>query len=125
MEAVAKRISDLRASVSLSQNKMSKELGISQAALNRYEHNETSVPDEVLFKYAEFFDVSLDYIFGRTDKPEGMLFKHEPELIKRKIIRDDEWMDFVEACFDPRSPMNKKLKEMMMQMAGGDGNADE
>ena len=117
MKAVAKRIKDLRESVNLSQNKMSKELGISQSALNRYEHDETSVPDDVLFKYAEFFDVSLDYIFGRTDKPEGMLFKHEPELLKRKMVRDDEWMDFVEACFDPRSPMNKKLKEMIMQMA--------
>jgi transcriptional regulator with XRE-family HTH domain len=117
MEAVSTRITDLRMSMNLSQNKMSKELGISQAALNRYEHNETSVLDEVVFKYAEFFDVSLDYIFGRTDKPECMVFKHEPELLKRKIVRDDEWMDFVEACFDPRSPMNKKLKEIMMNMS--------
>ena len=120
MEAVAKRITDLRASVNLSQSKMSKEFGISQSALNRYEHNQTSVPDDVLMKYAEFFDVSLDYIFGRTDKPEGTTFKHEPELLKRKMVREDEWEDFVEACFDPRSPMNKKLKEMIMQMAGGE-----
>jgi transcriptional regulator with XRE-family HTH domain len=120
MEAVAKRITELRASVNLSQNKLSKEFGISQSALNRYEHNETSVPDDVLMKYAEYFDVSLDYIFGRTDKPEGMLFKHEPEILKRKIVRDDEWMDFIEACFDPRSPMNKKLKEIMMQMAANE-----
>ena len=117
MEAVAKRITGLRASVNLSQNKLSKEFGISQSALNRYEHNQTSVPDDVLIKYAEFFNVSLDYIFGRTDKPEGTLFKNEPELLKRKMIRDDEWMDFVEACFDPRSPMNKKLKEIVMQLA--------
>ena len=120
MEAVAKRITDLRTSMNLSQNKMSKEFGISQSALNRYEHNQTSVPDDVLMKYAEFFDVSLDYIFGRTDKPEGTTFKHEPELLKRKMVREDEWMDFVEACFDPRSPMNKKLKEMIMKIAGGE-----
>jgi len=125
MEAVAKRITDLRASINLSQNKLSKEFGISQSALNRYEHNQTSVPDDVLIKYAEFFDVSLDYIFGRTDKPEGIIFKHEPELLKRKMVRDDEWMDFVEACFDPRSPMNKKLKEMILQMAGGERDVDE
>ena len=120
MEAVSKRITGLRASFNLSQNKMAKEFGISQSALNRYEHNQTSVPDDVLMKYAEFFDVSLDYIFGRTDKPEGTLFKQEPELLKRKMVREDEWEDFVEACFDPRSPMNKKLKEIMMQMAGGE-----
>lgn len=120
MESVARRITDLRTSMNLSQNKMSKEFGISQSALNRYEHNQTSVPDDVLIKYAEFFDVSLDYIFGRTDKPEGMLFKHEPELLKRKLVREDEWEEFVEMCFDPRSPMNKRLKEMILQMAGGE-----
>ena len=120
MEAVSKRITELRTSLSLSQNKMAKEFGISQSALNRYEHNQTSVPDDVVMKYAEFFDVSLDYIFGRTDKPEGTLFKQEPELLKRKMVREDEWEDFVEACFDPRSPMNKKLKEIILQMAGGE-----
>jgi len=99
--------------------KLAKAIGIAQSAVNRYEHNQTAVPDNVLLKYAEFFDVSLDYIFGRTDKPEGKIFNNEPELLKRKLIREDEWEDFVEACFDPRSPMNKKLKEMIFQMAGG------
>ena len=120
MEIVSERITNLRTSMSLSQLRLSKEFGISQSAINRYEHNQASVPDDVLLKYAEFFDVSADYILGRTDKPEGMIFKHEPELLKRKIVREDEWEDFVEACFDPRSPMNKKLKEMIMQMAGGE-----
>ena len=120
MEAVSKRLFELRQSVGLSQMKLAKAIGVAQSALNRYEHNQAAVPDKALLKYAEFFDVSLDYIFGRTDKPEGILFKNEPELLKRKIIREDEWEDFVEACFDPRSPMNKKLKEMIMQMAGGE-----
>ena len=120
METTAKRITELRTSLNLSQNKLSKEFGISQSALNRYEHNQTSVPDDVLLKYADFFDVSADYILGRTDKPEGMIFKHEPELLKRKMVREDEWEDFVEACFDPRSPMNKKLKEIVLKMAGGE-----
>ena len=79
--------------------------------------NDAAVPDNVLLKYADFFDVSADYILGRTDKPEGAVFNNEPELLKQKMLRDDEWMDFVEACFDPRSPMNKKLKEVIMQMA--------
>ena len=95
-------------------------LGVSQAAINRYEHNQAAVPDNVLLKYAEFFNISLDYIFGRTDKPEGMTFNNEPEILRQKIIKEDEWMDFIEACFDPRSPMNKKLKEIMLKMAGGE-----
>ena len=120
METTSRRLFDLRTSVNISQSRLAKELGISQSAVNRYEHDEVSVPDTVLLKYADFFDVSADYILGRTDKPEGAVWRNEPELLKRKFVRDDEWTDFIEACFDPRSPMNKKLKEIMMQMAGGE-----
>jgi len=120
MEIVSKRMLELRTGLNMSQMKLSKMLGISQAAINRYEHNQAAVPDNVLLKYAEFFNISLDYIFGRTDKPEGMTFNNEPEILRQKIIKEDEWMDFIEACFDPRSPMNKKLKEIMLKMAGGE-----
>ena len=120
MKAVANRLTELRTSLDYSQMKMAKSLDISQSALYRYENDIAPVPDKTLLKYAEFFDVSLDYIFGRTDKPEGTIFKNEPEVLSRKAIREDEWNDFVEACFDPRSPMNKRLKEMILQMAGGE-----
>ena len=120
MEATSKRMLELRQSINLSQMKLAKTLGVSQSAINKYEHGESSIPDNVLLKYADFFDVSADYILGRTDKPEGTVYKNEPEHIKRKVIREDEWAEFVEACFDPRSPMNKKLKEIVMQMAGGE-----
>ena len=120
MDTISTRLTELRTGLKLSQMRLAKELGISQAAINRYEHSQAAVPHGALLKYAEFFDVSADYILGRTDRPEGMLFKHEPELLKRKMVRKDEWEEFVEACFDPRSPMNKKLKEMIMKMAGGE-----
>jgi len=118
MDVISKRMVELRTSLNLSQLKLSKALGISQAAINRYEHNQASVPHGVLYKYADFFDVSADYILGRTDKPEGKLYSNEPELLRLSVIREGEWTNFVEACFDPRSPMNKKLKEIMLNMAG-------
>ena len=121
MEITSKRVLDLRLGLGFSQAKLSKALGISQSALNRYENNHAAKPDNVLLKYADYFDVSTDYLLGRTDRPEGILYNNEPEVIKCKIIRKEEWEDFIEACFDPRSPMNKKLKEIMLQMAGGDG----
>jgi hypothetical protein len=31
-----------------------------------------------------------------------------------------EWEDFIEACFAEGSPMNAKLKEMLIKMAGGE-----
>jgi len=118
METIAERMTELRKSLGLSQMKLSKALAISQAAINRYEKNQTSVPHSVLIKYSDFFDVSADYVLGRTDKPEGKLYKNEPETLRLSMIREGEWTNFIEACFDPRSPMNKKLKEMLLSMSG-------
>jgi len=118
MEIISERMIKLRTSLKLSQSKLSKAIGVSQAAINRYEHNQSSVPHSVLVKYADFFDVSTDYILCRTDKPEGKLYKNEPEILRLSVIREGEWSEFIEACFDPRSPMNKKLKEMLLSMSG-------
>jgi len=118
MGDISKRLTELRKGLNLSQMKLAKALYISQAAINRYENQQVSVPHGVVTKYADFFDVSADYILGRTDKPEGRLYKNEPELLRLSVIREGEWSSFIEPCFDPRSPMNKKFKELMMNMTG-------
>ena len=120
MEQVAARIIELRTSVNLSQMRLSRELGISQSAINRYEHNKSSVPDTVLLKYANFFDVSADYILGRCDTPQGKIFDYQPEFVRNKLASSGEWQEFVEMCFEPGTVVNNKLKEMILQMAGGE-----
>jgi len=116
----AKRMTDLREGLNLSQLKLSKILGISQSAINRYEHDQATVPDTVLRKYADFFDVSADYILGRCDDPQGKKFDYQPAYLKDKLASSEEWREFVEMCFDPNSPISNKLKETLFQMAGGE-----
>jgi transcriptional regulator with XRE-family HTH domain len=120
MEITAKRLRDLRLKLKLSQATLAKRLGITQPSLNRYEHDQTLVPDKVFLAYADYFDVSLDYIFGRTDNPQGTQYEYRPKLFRDKFSNDKEWSEFVEACFNPESPMYERLKSMMLQMAGGD-----
>ena len=56
--------------------------------------------------------MSLDYIFGITDKPQGTLYEYKP-----KIAEESEKMRrFIEMCFDPNSPMNDRLKETLIFM---------
>ena len=118
MEITAKRLQELRKSVNVPQKKLADTLGISQSALNRYEHNQQIISDEVLLLYADYFDVSLDYICGRTDKPEGKLFSARPNIGED----NEELRQFIEFCFDPNSKMSRKLKEALYQMmVGGDG----
>lgn len=67
---------------------------------------------ELLRKYADYFDVSMDYIFARCDDPHGKLYEVKPPV----DANNPELRKFVEMCFDPESPMNEKLKEAMLKM---------
>ena len=119
MEIIGQRLRSLREGVKLSQVKIADMIGVSQVSINRYESGSGSPPLTTLLWYADHFDVSLDYIFGRTDSPQGKLYKYEPQAFKERMKDEKEWAQFVEMCFDPNSPMSARLKETMMQMMGG------
>ena len=117
MAMVAERIRYLRESLGIAQKKVAELSGSNQSSINRYEHGQAEPPQKILLWYADYFDVSLDYIFGRTNNPQGKSYKNQPDVLKKKIAKDDDFREFIEACFDPRSPMNSKLKEMMFSLA--------
>lgn len=114
LKEVAERLRSLRESVKLSQVKMAEIVGVKQSSLNRYELNQASPSFETLTRYADYFDVSMDYIFGRTDNPQGKLYEYKPKIQQN----DPQMQKFVEMCFDPTSPMNARLKETLLQMLG-------
>ena len=117
MATIPERIRLLRESMNISQAKLAEMMGSNQSSINRYEHGQAEVPNRVLLWYADYFDVSLDYVFGRTNKPQGIKYDNQPDVLKRKISNSEDFREFIEACFDPRSPMNAKLKELMFKMA--------
>jgi Predicted transcriptional regulators len=122
MDIVGKRLKSLRETLNISQSKLSKLAGTTQSTINRYEQGETSPSVKTFLWYADYFDVSLDYVFGRTDKPQGTLYNFEPEAVKAKMVKEEDWQEFVEACFEPGTPMNEKLKRMLLGMMGGDNS---
>ena len=116
MKIVGERLRILREGVKLSQCKIAKLAGTGQTSIARYENDVGNPPFNVLIWYADYFDVSLDYIFGRTDKPQGKLYDFQP-----KIEDNEEMKLFIEMCFDPNSPMSGKLKDTLLKMmSGGD-----
>lgn len=112
MESIGLRLRALRQNAKLSQAKVAAIVGSRQSAVARFESGEAHVPADVMVKYADYFDVSLDYIFGRTDKPEGKLYEGKVKIEKAYPEMDK----FIEMCFDPGSPMNVRLKETLKQM---------
>jgi len=115
MKIVGQRLRALRESVKMSQAKIGALFGCKQSSINRYESGEASAPYDVLLQYADHFDVSMDYIFGRTDNPQGKLYENKPKV--EKIYPEME--KFIEMCFDPGSPMNERLKATLVQMLSG------
>ena len=112
MIELGKRLRVLRESVALSQAKLAPELGTTQSSINRYENGQAAPPIDLLRKYADYFDVSMDYIFARCDDPRGKLY--ENKIMKQHDA--PELRDFIEMCFEPGSPMNERLKETLFQM---------
>ena len=116
MQEVAQRLKSLRESVGVSQAKLAELMGATQASVNRYENGQSSPPLKILRWYADFFDVSLDYIFARTEQPEGKLYEHKPKVLEAITQDNKELRQFVDMCFDPASPVSEKLRETLTKL---------
>jgi len=64
------RLQELRKQKKLSQLKLALDLNMNQNSISRYENGEREADYETLLRFADYFNVSLDYLFGRTDNPE-------------------------------------------------------
>jgi SOS regulatory protein LexA len=65
------RLKQLRKQKGLTQEELAKRIGISRGRLNNYEREYREPDFEMLTKFAEFFEVTTDYILGKTDDPWG------------------------------------------------------
>ena len=69
MTKFPERLRQLREERGVSQEKVSKELNVSRYAVYSYEKGKTAPTLEGLVILADYFDVTLDYLLGRTDTP--------------------------------------------------------
>lgn len=116
LNEIAERLKTLRKNVGLPQSKIAEILETTQTSVNRYENGQSAPPLKTLLWYADFFDVSMDYIFGRTDNPQGKLYDNKPKVIEALSKDNKELKKFMDMCFDPNSPINHKLKEVLTDM---------
>ena len=115
MNGLGERLRVLRESTMMSQAKFAKEIGSSQSAINRFENDQSEPNCTIMLRYADYFNVSMDYIYGRTDKPEGMTYEFKPHF----YTENEQFKQFIEMCFEPQSPLNGKLKETLFNMIKG------
>ena len=61
------QLKKLRKERNISQLKLALDLNMNQNTISRYENKEREADYETLIKFADYFGVSLDYLFGRTE----------------------------------------------------------
>ena len=69
---VYKRLGDLREDADKSQEEIAKIIGTSQSYYAQYENGKRAIPFERVVILAKYYNVSLDYLAGLTDKPKKL-----------------------------------------------------
>jgi len=70
MNKLGERLKDLRLNRNVQQNFVSETVGIAPRTLRGYENGSREPSIDKLIEIADFFDVSLDYLVGRSDDPK-------------------------------------------------------
>ncbi len=64
---IAERLRELRKISGLNKTQLAKKVGISDTAIGKWENGLQNPNINCLWKLANFFDVSVDYLIGRRD----------------------------------------------------------
>ena len=67
MKMCQNKIRDLREDNDLSQKELAEMLKIHQTTYSDYELGKLNVPVSILHKLADYYNVSIDYLLGRTN----------------------------------------------------------
>lgn len=98
MATFGDRLKTLRSRKELSQMQLSKQIGISKSSINMYERGEREPKFETLEVIADYFNVDLDYLLGKTNienraQAAVIPFKPDDRNILRLAGRDGSYLE--------------------------------
>lgn len=116
MKSVGERIRYLRNQKEWSLRELEKRTGINYSVLSRIESGKRAITDEEIKIFSDIFDVSSDFILGRTDNMELTI---EEKLDRALQLRDGEKIYFydMEGLSDDDIEMLKKQIELYREMS--------
>ena len=108
---------ELRIEKNLSQEAIAKELDVSPALISKWENNLSTPGPEMLEYIADYFDVSTDYLIGRTN--DRRYFKQNDDSIedfnllfnKYKELPDSDKEFMKNMIIERRKQIDKQLGE--------------
>ena len=100
------RLKELRKARGYTQISLQMQTGIEQALLSKFETGERIPPTETLLRLADFYNVSIDYLLCRTNKPESTsdrtaqkrvyrIFSDTPVLCYRNLLPTAKYNPYI------------------------------
>lgn len=92
---IGEKLKELRKSKGITAEVLCTELGISSGSYRNYERNDRNPPYDVLLKIADYYKVSLDYLFDREPAPNpfadlGLSAASEQEMLAQYMSFPEE-----------------------------------
>ncbi|SKC61706.1 helix-turn-helix domain-containing protein [Maledivibacter halophilus] len=96
------RLKELRLELGLTQEQLAQKFNTGKASISHYESNKRLPDASTIEKFADFFEVSVDYLLGRKDTYSSEeLLKHIPKEYKKSFEKLNlEQLKFVKKMAD-------------------------
>ncbi len=107
----ADRLVFLRQKKGLTQVELAKEMNITRSALSLYELGKREPDFALLSRFAEFFNVTTDYLMGRSDTPTPPTISTEKEPTTQEL---EEFLRTSNVQFNG-APLDDKDKEELLE----------
>jgi transcriptional regulator with XRE-family HTH domain len=107
---VGERIKELREKHGWTQREFAKRLGISYSVVNRIELGKRPIEDKELAKIADIFDVTTDYLLGRS---ESIYTKDEKEFLEDIDLPIEKLMDKYNLTIDGEPATKEEIANVI------------
>ncbi|GIO67874.1 helix-turn-helix transcriptional regulator [Paenibacillus sp. FSL M7-1455] len=107
------RIAELRDQRGWTQEELAQSIGITRAALSHYEKNRRKPDFEILTKLADKFEVSIDYLIGRTNQPKLEMDPEVREFVDHLELSDSDLLDRFNLTVDGRSLTEEEARRFI------------
>lgn len=114
MEIFSNRLKSLRKEKGLTLEQMAKDLGTTKVTLSRYENGSREPKGETLNTLADYFNVSIDYLFARTDNKTFLSTKNTID-VKKAIDEVLLNLEYSETLMFDGEPMDKNEFDGFLQ----------
>jgi len=113
------RLKELRYQKKLTQEQLGAKVNVTKVSISGYENGNRTPDTETLQKLADFFEVSVDYLLGRTDSPNsgkeefedpelGLWFKELKEASPERQAELRRFWEFIKQQEKDRKPGDKQ-----------------